>query len=93
MNLVTTYRKEALQLYARLSTLTEGSSQPHERSPKSVQNGEISGSFSRGSLTLWIDPFIENEFAVSEEVEQWLKVVWTSIDEVGSTRVRGTRPA
>ena len=47
----------------------------------------------RGLLTLGVDSFVENEFTVSEEVEQRLKVVWTAIDEVGSTRVSGTRPA
>ena len=36
-------------------------------------------------LTLWIDAFVENELAMSEEVEQWFKVVWTAIDEVGTT--------
>jgi hypothetical protein len=65
-------------------------------SPKSIKknkNREISGLFGPGSLTLWVDPFVENEFAVPEEVEQWLKVVGTAVDEVGTTRVSSTRPA
>ncbi len=54
--------------------------------PKSVQKTER-------FLTLWVDPFVENEFTVPEEVEQWHKVVRTAVNEVGTTRVGSTRPA
>ena len=43
--------------------------------------------------TLRIDSLIENELAMSEEVEERLKVLRTSINEVGPTGVRGTAPA
>ena len=41
-------------------------------------------------LTLCVDSLVQNEFAVAEEVEQWLKVLWTPVNEVGPTGVSGT---
>lgn len=43
-------------------------------------------------LTLWVDTLVEDKFAVSEKIEKWLKVVWTAVNEVSTSRVCCTGP-
>lgn len=38
-------------------------------------------------LTLWVDALVKDELAVSEKVEQRLKVVWTAVNEKSTSRV------